>query len=73
MIQQNSFNLTSDNLEILIFEGIKNVVPKPEVLFYQKEKFIKERGRFQGHVQNGLQNACSPIIVVPPNPFSPTP
>jgi len=73
MIQQNSFNLTSDNLEILIFEHIKNIVSKPEVSFYQKEKFIKERGRFQGHVQNGLQSVCTPIIVVPPKPFPPTP
>ena len=65
MIQQNSFNLTSDNLEILIFGHIKNVVLKPEILFYQKEKFINERGRFQGHVQKWTpkclySNHCGP-------------
>jgi hypothetical protein len=62
-------NLTSDNWEILIFEHIK-IVPRAEVLLFNRKKsFIKERGRFQRHVQNELHSVCASIIVVPPDPL----
>lgn len=50
-VQQNSFNLTSDSLEILIIQHLRRIVPRSEVLLVtRKTNFITETGRFQGHV-----------------------
>jgi len=49
------FNLTPDNLEILIIQHLITVVPKVEVLLFTRQRFIDERGKSHGHVQNGLK------------------
>ena len=40
-VQQNSFNLTSDNPEMLIIQHLRRVVPKPEVLLYTRRKLYQ--------------------------------
>jgi len=50
-IQQNSFNLTSDNSEILIIWYLRVVL---RCLFIPEKSFINEMGRSEQHVQKGL-------------------
>ena len=38
-VQPNSFNLTSDNLEILIIQHLRRVFPRPEVMLFIKQSF----------------------------------
>jgi len=45
-IQQNSFNLLSENLEMLIYQHLKRVLPK--------KIFTPETGKTQRPVQKGL-------------------
>jgi len=55
-LDQNSFNLTSNNPETLIIQILRRVVPRPgSFAFYQKKSFINETGRSYGHVQKGFQ------------------
>jgi len=54
-VQQNSCNLSSDNLDILIVWQLKRVIPGPEFLLLTKTIFISETGRPQGQVQKDLQ------------------
>jgi hypothetical protein len=50
-VQQNSFNLTSNSLEILIIQHLRRVVPRFEVLLVtRKTLLLTETGIFQGHV-----------------------
>jgi hypothetical protein len=68
IIQQNSFNLTPDNTEILIIQHLRSIVPKPEVLLFTRKIFINKRNRSQGHVQKGLQSVCTSTVAVSPTP-----
>ena len=52
---------------------MRKVVPRPEVLLLTRKKnFVIETGRFQGRVQKRPLRICTSIIVVSPEPFSPT-
>jgi len=42
IVQQNFFNPMSDNLEILIIQRLRRVVPRAEVLFLPEKSFISE-------------------------------
>jgi hypothetical protein len=54
--QHTSFNLTSNNLEILIVRHLRTAIPRPEILFVTRKKsFIDETGLSHRHVQKGLE------------------
>jgi hypothetical protein len=48
------------------------VVPRQNVLVFSKRKASSVRQAVQGHVQNGLQECTSPVMVYPDS-LSPTP
>jgi len=43
-VHQNSYNLTSDNLEILIKQHLRRIVPRIEILLFTRKIFISETG-----------------------------
>ena len=53
-IQWNSFNLMSDNSEILIIWYLRRVVPR--FLFVPEISFFNAMGRSQGHVQKASRS-----------------
>jgi len=55
VMQQNSCNLTSFNLEILIIWHLNRVVPRLEVLLFARKKLYQLNRQISGYVQNGLQ------------------
>jgi len=54
-VQTNSFNPLSDNLEFLIIQHLKKIVPRPEVLHFTRKSCNNETGSSQGHVQQDKQ------------------
>lgn len=54
-LQQNSFNLRPNNLEILITQHLRITIPGLEVLLSPEQSFINETGRPQGHIKKGLK------------------
>jgi hypothetical protein len=50
-IQQNSFNLKSDNSEILIIWHVRRLAPRPP----GKKNFSSETGKSEGHVEKDCQ------------------
>ena len=69
---QNFFNLMSNNWEILRIRHLRRMVPRRDVLVFSKRKASSVRQAVQEHVQKGLQECTSPVVVYP-DPFSPTP
>ena len=49
-VQQNSFNLTSDNSGILTIRYLRRVVPRPEVFLFTIKSFINKTGSCHIHV-----------------------
>jgi hypothetical protein len=54
LVQQNSLNLMSDNLKILIIRHLR-IVSRMEVLLFTRKVFMNETGRSEIQVQNDLQ------------------
>jgi hypothetical protein len=73
LVQQHSFNPTSDNSETLTMRHLTKVAKTGSFAFYQGEKSINETGKFQGHVQKASKSVCTSTVVVPPDTLSPTP
>jgi hypothetical protein len=73
MIEQKSFNNTSNNLEILMIQNLSS--PKTKgFLFCHKNSFINATGRPQGHVQKCLQECLyisHSTTVIYSDPLSP--
>jgi hypothetical protein len=54
-VQTNSCNPMSDNLEFMIIQHLKKIVPRPDVLIVTRKRCNNETGRSQGHVQQERQ------------------
>jgi len=57
LLDQNSFNVTSNNPETLIIQNLRRTVPRPRSFtFYHKKSFINETGNVYGQVQKASKS-----------------
>jgi hypothetical protein len=64
----------SDNLEILIIQYLWRMVPKPVFLFTKKKKASSmKQAAVMDMFKKASNSVCTSIIVVLPDPLSPTP
>ena len=63
-VQLNFFNPTSDNLEILIIQRLRRVVPRAEVLFFTRKE-LHQWKRLQGYVQKGRSASVYQPLWIP--------
>jgi hypothetical protein len=73
-IEQNSFNLTSNNSEILIIQHMRKIVLRPEMfLFTRKKASSMKQADLRNMFKTVSNSVCTSTIVVSPDFLSPTP
>jgi hypothetical protein len=63
-------NLAYDNLEILIIQHLRRVVPRPGVLHLSSSM---KQADLKGMFRKASKIVCTSAVVVSPDPLSPTP
>ena len=72
-MQQNSFNLLSDNSKILIIQYMRRVVPRMQVLLFTRKKASSiKQADLRNMFRKSSKNVCTSTVVVSPDPLSTT-
>jgi len=71
-VQQNSFNLTTNNMEILTVQLRQGVPKHKQLLFTRKNASSMKQADFSNMFKNASKTVCTSNAVVSPDPLPPT-